>query len=476
MLYNNRIQQISILGSSICNLSCSYCYLHNQDTKSFYNLLNEEIQTSWKNGNYVNNIKEVYQKINADPLLTTRMEIWGGEPLIQINNLLISISELYKFLPNVDFLMIPTNFAWPEFITEKIPELILLFDQSRNKEKNEFHLQLSIDAFDGPLLTEGHHANNKQYLKNFEVLIKELSKIKLNKTDVIIDIHGTASGKNILKYLSTEENLNKYIKDMFYLKEYTDNLIKKYNTTNTIIYGEFGFFPLCAVPENSTYDESLQYPNIMRLAEYISYKEKYLTDVFEHYCYQFDHNQYSHSIFQANHQCSESGKFGIMVLPDGTISECACTYVQNRPEYLELLLKNKQYDDYRTAVMRKNYFFNPLTATLKEESFNDWYQLEGLRDTYSTQLSLAMSMCQELVLSHQISWEYIDPELLLKHLVKETTPYSCPREQISDTGIAYIGHPGDYRRAFNGLLTYTANINTADKKIKIRNWLHDSPK
>jgi hypothetical protein len=43
--------------------------------------------------------------------------------------------------------------------------------------------------------------------------------------------------------------------------------------------------------------------------------------------------------------------------------------------------------------MRKIYFFNPLTASKEEEEYNDWYNLSGLRETYSTQLNLAMSMC-----------------------------------------------------------------------------------
>lgn len=406
------------------------------------------------------------------------MELWGGEPLIQIDNLLLNITNLFELFPNVDFFMIPTNFAWNENITKKIPELILAYDTTRQRDENQFHLQLSIDAFDGPLLEQGHFANNQQYLKNLEVLIKEMSKIELKKTDLIIDIHGTASGKEgILKYLSSEEDIKKYLDGMFYLDNYANDLIKKYNCKR-VIYGKFAYYPLCAVPENSTVDEGIRYTNGLRLAEYVSYKEKYLIndDKFCHYLENFSHNIYDSSIFKPNHQCSESGTFALMILPDGTISECACSYVQNRKEYLDLLLKLKNFDDYRSSLMRKIYFFNPLTASKEEEEYNDWYNLSGLRETYSTQLNLAMSMCQELVLSRQISWEYIDPNILLKHLNKETTPYSCTREQIQDTGIPYLGHPGDYRRAFNGEVTYAELVNLTDRKIKIRNWLNDYSK
>lgn len=405
------------------------------------------------------------------------MELWGGEPLIQIDNLLISVKNLFELFPNVDFFMIPTNFAWPEKITAKIPELVIAYDSTRNREENEFHLQLSIDAFSGPLLEQGHHADNKQYLKNFEVLIKEMSKIKLKKTTLILELHGTASGPNILKYLSTEEDIKKYLDDMFYLDDYVNNLIKKYNCEK-VVYGSFAHYPICAAPENSTVSEGIKYADAVRLAEYVLYKEKYIinSDKFAHCLENFSHNIYNSSIFKPNHQCSESGDFALMVLPDGTISECACSYVQNRQEYLNLILDLKQYEDYRTSLMRKIYFFNPLTATPEEEEFNDWYNLSGLRQTYSTQINLAMSMCQELVLSRQISWEYLDPNILIKHLNKETTPYSCTREQIQDTGIPYLGHPGDYRRIFNGELAFSESVNLTDRKIKIRTWLNDYSK
>lgn len=475
MLYNKQIGQLSILGSSICNLSCSYCYLHNRDTQQFYKTLNEEIQEGWKSGSYIENIRKVYEKIGSDPTLTTRMEIWGGEPLIQIDNLLMHIEQLFELFPNVDFFMIPTNFAWPEYITEKIPKLLSLYDKTRLKNENELHLQLSIDGFDGPILEFGHHADNKQYLKNLEVLIEGVSKLDLKNTTLVLDIHGTASGQNILKYLSTEKDIKAYLDGMHYLKDYASELCSKYKT-DRVTYGQNPYYPLCASPENSTVAEGINYTIGVRLAEYVSYKENYLQDKFVHYYENFDHNMYNSGLFTANHQCSESGANALMILPNGTISECACSYVQNRSEYLNLLLENGQNEDYIASLMRKKYFFNPLTATPEEEEFNDWYNLTGLRNTFSTQLNLSMGLCQELALSNQISREYLDAELLLKHLHKECTPYSCTREQIRDTGIPYLGHPGDFRRTFNGEVQYAEGVSIIDKKIKIRNWLNELSK
>ena len=472
MLYSNTIKQVSLLGASICNLQCQYCYLHNQKTQEFYKKLNNEIQESWINKNYVNNIKKVFEKIHANPNKTSRLSLWGGEPMIQIENFLQSSEDLFNFFPKVDFFMIPTNFAWSEKIAEKIPVMFLQFDQTRKINDAEIHLQLSIDSYKGILLKEGHHAQNKQYLKNFEILIKETSKLKLNNTKIYIDIHSTASGQNILKHLLTNEQIQEYSEGMFFLKQYANNLIKEYHCQDKIIYGESAYFPLCAVPENSSTEDGCRYVEILRKAEKIQYDNKYLSNSAYHVFGEFAHNWRNQQILTANHECPESNFNAIMILPDGTISECACSYVANRQDYLDLVLEQQQYEDYRLSMTRKKYFFNPLTASTEEEEFNDWYNLSGLRHNYSTALNLSMGLCQELSLSKQISPIYaMDPILLLKHLHQESTGYSCTREQLYTTGIPFLPVPGDYRRMFNGEMEYANSTINGEYQIIIKDWM-----
>lgn len=471
MLYSNIIKQVSLLGSSICNLQCKYCYLHNQKTQNFYKILNDEVQNSWINHTYVANIKKVFEKIGANPKKTSRLGLWGGEPLIQIENFLQSSEELFNFFPNVDFFMIPTNFAWSEKIAEKIPIMISQFDTTRKVNEAEIHLQLSIDSYRGILLKEGHHAQNEQYLKNFETLIKGLSNIELKNTQIYMDIHSTASGENILKYLSTYEQIQDYLDGMLFLNQFANNLIEQYNCKNKIIYGNSAYFPLCAVPENSTSEDGYKYVEILKKAEKLQYENKYLSNAY-HAFGEFAHNWRNQQILTANHECPESNYNAIMILPDGTISECACSYVANRQEYLDLILEQQQYEDYRLSMTRKKYFFNPLTASKEEEEFNDWYNLQGLRHNYSTALNLAMSLCQELSLSKQISPVYaMDPLLLLKHLHQESSGYSCTREQLYTTGIPFLPIPGDYRRMFNGEMEYANSVINSEYQIIIKDWM-----
>ena len=41
---DSHIYSLMVLGSSVCNLNCSYCYLENQHKTNAYVLLNKEIQ------------------------------------------------------------------------------------------------------------------------------------------------------------------------------------------------------------------------------------------------------------------------------------------------------------------------------------------------------------------------------------------------------------------------------------------------
>ena len=91
---------------------------------------------------------------------------------------------------------------------------------------------------------------------------------------------------------------------------------------------------------------------------------------------------------------------------------------------------------------------------------------------FSTALNLNMAICQELALSRQINWSYAaNPYLLLSHLSKETTPYSCTREQLCNSGVPFLGEPGDYRRIFNGEIEFIDSVSKHECDIIIKEWM-----
>ena len=48
-------------------------------------------------------------------------------------------------------------------------------------------------------------------------------------------------------------------------------------------------------------------------------------------------------------------------MPDGTIAQCPCLFLQNIPTFKEQYLKDKDLWGYKTALMQSTCFSNPLT-------------------------------------------------------------------------------------------------------------------
>lgn len=447
------INQVAVLASSSCNLNCSYCYLHDQHKGDAYNLLDEEIQKAWKDGTYVDNIKKVFKTIGCDPSQVTHFSFWGGEPLIHLDSLLPSIKELFKFFNGLTFCMIPTNWT----IINNLYQFLFLIDQTlielNPKQELTFHLQLSIDGPPGIFNTDGHPGDWNVYKKNIDKLFSQLSAKPLQKLKIIFEIHPTATISNILNHLNTYDKIKDYIDYFRNFMTYIDNKTYEYNINNFCRCHQTLTFPVIAVPDRISVQDGLKLNMIINLANQVQINESYKTkDIGERIYYHSLHNFGVKSIAERNPLCTESGLNGLTILYDGTICDCPCSYIQTFPPYIEQIKNDpNRQNDYKLALLRQPYFINPLIATDEEKEKFDWYMLDAIRDTKTTQISLAMALCQELALSGQINYNYfVNPELLLKTLYTIGNIYSCPREQVAALRNSFLADHNDCKKLLNG--------------------------
>ena len=100
------ITKLDLMGSSSCDLKCSYCYI----TKncSFYNY-DSIVKEAWRSGSYLTKIKQVFQKLDADPTQVKDLEFWGGEPTLHIKEMASQGKALGQLFSEVDFVLIPTK-------------------------------------------------------------------------------------------------------------------------------------------------------------------------------------------------------------------------------------------------------------------------------------------------------------------------------------------------------------------------------
>lgn len=458
-----QITQVSLLGASDCDLSCSYCYLgkncafRNQD---------EKIVQAWIDGSYLNNVKKVLEIFNSSPNQVYNFQLWGGEPLLHIevlqqNQIGTKIGQLF---PNLQDFLVPTNFnntnvkAVIDFIYDLDKELT----PRENTNKCNFHLQASIDGPPGDFNTHGHKVPWEQYMNNYNQLfdyVKE-KKQQLNNIEIQLNICPCSSQHLILKNLNTYEKIKEFRKHYDNFAKYLMERAREIKDVCKILIQTKGFYPRIAISQNTTSEEAMEIEKIMRLFDVCEYQEKaFVIDKISNA--NFYHDTTAITCYtNRNHECVESNESSVTLMPDGTIAQCPCLFFQNLSEFKNDYLERKDYWNYKSTLIRENCFYNPLQQhDLKTIKDHDWYvRGGGYLGTHSTYINLNLNMAREMALSYQIDPNYIiDEELLLDHYLSAFQTAECYRENIECYHNFYIADINQFRRWFNGSTEYCFN-------------------
>lgn len=465
-----KITKVDLMGSSSCDLKCSYCYITKNCTFYSYDPI---VKEAWKTGNYLTTIEKVFSKLEASTFDVDDLEFWGGEPTLHIKEIAKQGVNIGKLFPNINFLLIPTN--WYQIDMQSLVEFIYNLSEGVNsrpddRSKNiQFHLQLSIDGPPGDFNTYGHKVEWSQYKKQFDDFIfylKEKNKPLKNIT-LILAISATAQQKYILKNLNTYEKIDQFQQYILKVCEYINNELKPFKKLGIdILLGTPIWIPTIAIPESTTSEEAFELEKIVRLLEYydqvnnIDLFSPDINEIQNFHCLLGESNY-----LLKNHECPESSENAVTIMPDGTIAECPCTFLQNLDSYKQELLQNKQFWDYKSCLIRDGSFYNPLNNDIKEDDYHSWYVYHGFMGTNSTYANLSLCMAYEMALSKQIDYNYaLNPELLVEHYMANSTTSECYRENVNVTHNHFLVDHNMFRRWYNDYTRYGYD----DHKTKIK--------
>lgn len=460
-----KISQVSVLGASDCDLSCSYCYLgkncafRNQD---------KNIIEAWKNGSYLENVKKVLEVFNSDPKEVMSFQLWGGEPLLHIDILQEHQigTKIGQLFPNLIDFLIPTNFN-----NTNIPAVIdFIYDLDKalsprikgsNHSVCNFHLQASIDGPPGDFNTHGHKVSWEKYMSNYNQLFDYVkTKGELKNIALQLNICPCSSQSLILKNLNTYEKIKDFRKHYDSFTKYLMERAKEVEDQCTILIQTKHFYPRIAISQTTTSEEAMEIEKIIRLFDVCEYQEKaFVIDRGDNA--NFYHDSSGITCYTSrNHECVESNETCITLMPDGTIAQCPCLFFQDLEEFKDDYLNKKDYWNYKSTLIRANCFYNPLKdSDMKKIKDHDWYvRGGGYIGTHSTYINLNFNMAREMALSYQIDPNYIiDEELLLDHYLASFSVAECYRENIECYHNFYIGDINQFRRWFNGTTEYCYN-------------------
>ncbi len=166
--YHGYVRSISYYFSGSCNLSCTYCF--NPQLKDHNKEVNKKIQNRLASGAFIDDILEV-----MDPRQLESFSLWGGEPSLNLPQLIEHLPRLYDSFPLLKDLSLSTNISTPvlQSYTVNLLEALIDLAYKYKEEGNDRPIILTLQfSMDGP--PEINDPNRGQGIgKTLRELIKE---------------------------------------------------------------------------------------------------------------------------------------------------------------------------------------------------------------------------------------------------------------------------------------------------------------
>lgn len=135
IILTNTYQRLALYTTSSCNLNCKYCY-----EKHYRKGL--QISHPQDYSIYINKLLELNPK-NKNTL--TSIELWGGEPLLGLEEFIFYLPDFIQNFPNLNEIQISSNFT----LSNSTQLILNLCEQLSILKKDNFIVKLQI-SIDGP--------------------------------------------------------------------------------------------------------------------------------------------------------------------------------------------------------------------------------------------------------------------------------------------------------------------------------------
>lgn len=462
------ITALVLISSESCNLNCEYCEIA-KSANQYYNKEQAKlVKESYTNGVFLNNIKNIFSKLEIEPNNITQLDLWGQEPTLTLDGFNYIFPELYNLLPNINRLMFSTNMVQ---YYEKILNLIdILEKEIPFNKKILLDIQVSFDGYENTLLFR--KINPDIILNNLENLIRQINEKKLEKVDVHFHFNTVLTAKECEEKLNNKEAIKKYWLDL-------DDLTKRYNliiTNPSLRFRRYNGIGLEApVHASQSQGKALAYflkaskelyeenhdPRLKGFEQLVYKLLRPLDVVYNEYDnyydflkklthYDIDKNfveKISRSMYCGN------GVGALKVRYDGTLVHCHNVIHHITPESL----KNKQGWEYRNLEQFAKHKYYPNILTDSKEDFDKYiYQANVIqKSAYPFNYSLTVNLMRMLRDAGQLHECYNNnDELLLKHALIAVRIGTCWDGNVKYLGSGVGNWVGSIRFICNGALNY----------------------
>lgn len=448
----NHLNKISLYVSEACNLNCKYCVI-SKSVKGKKNFELKALRESLEKGEYIQHLKNIFNTNKFDTSKITKLELWGEETTLTINNFLVSFQELNNFFPNLDSIFFSTNAIGNANI---LSSFIKGLDE---KLRSPFTLSIQLSC-DGILMEKTRGVSYNTFKTNIINLFTQLNEIELKNLNVEFNLHGVISRILVHELLTTNniENHWKSLDDMA-------DLIKSLNK-NPKITTPNGASSAFETPVDATVEEGKELAEFLRqtLALDKKYRSNFFSAVYSRrYGLKLVLNNFEEII-----EGIENQEIMKNINIEGSLhASCGAMYETLKIRYngdmifcpnnihkMTIEDLDTEADDYliRKSLLENNYYNN---ATDKNYD-KTFYRHEVLRTSgfYSYFVKNAKLMYY-LSRINQIDPIYIyDNKKLLRDALIVTTLYSCPDGNIQETGSLFGKSVDNIKYYCNGAIHY----------------------
>lgn len=448
----SKLYKISLYVSEACNLNCKYCVI-SKSLKGKKDLQLKAQKESLEKGEYISHLKKIFEKKKLNTSKITRIELWGEETTLTINNFLVSFPELNNYFPNLNQMFFSTNAIGN---AKTLSTFIKNLDE---KLRGPFSLSIQLSC-DGFLMEKTRGVSYDTFKENIINLFTQLNEIELKNLKVEFNIHSVMS-RILIHELLNSNNVENHWKS---LDDITD-LIKSININPKIITpsSASGAFE---TPADATVQEGKELAEFLRQS--LSLGEKCRSNFYSavysrRYGLNLVLNNFDKIINGIHDQeiLKEINKIGSLHTSCGAMYEAIkiryngeMVFCPNNIHKMNLEDLDKEADDYliRKSLLENDYY-NKATDENYDKTF---YRHEILRTSafYSYFVKNAKLMYY-LSRINQIDPTYVyDNEKLLKHALIITVLYTCPDANIQETGSMFGKSVDNIKYYCNGAIQY----------------------
>ena len=458
-----KYNQLILITSESCNLSCNYCVMANQINKERHKNEAIKVKESFLNGEYEKTIDQLFSRLNLDYTKIQHMSLWGQEPTLTLNEFSYFFPNLYNKFPNFKDIFFSTNIiAFPERIVNFIKTV-------SNTIQKPFTITIQF-SYDGKESTLNQRKIDPNIiLNNIRSIILEINKMNLSENLSIKFTFHCVVNDTIINKFGTK-NYNK--KELYeYWKEFSD--IKKdfqqLNTSKQLSIRSFS--PATLIPFNASVEEGQKlsqfYKNTIKIDD--NSIEKIWNILLQtqirnslNFPYEIKGKELISKMMTLNYSnikflpqissttTCNANYSNFKIRYDGTFVHCQSAIMGLSKE--ELQGNEGTIWDIQKYKLEKNFYPNIFSSSdIELEKY--FYQIKmASTQSFPLLFSESLNLMTLLLKANQIDPTYNDLEKRIKHAYFITMTNCCPHNNIMETGSLIGRSTGWIRFLCNGFM------------------------